>query len=168
MWTRITSSKSRLRVTPYLPNLVAKKFVLSQLLPTSLVPQADTFSFSTDTPNERWLKSYHLFYKMKEVFLNSFKFSLSYRCTQEFEDWWALYYADVPNHTLMAQCLVDAFSFMRDQGNICKLALKWYSPYLALLTFLDSNAFFLPFIGVPSNLRASTADSQGINTTWIA
>lgn len=149
-------------------NLAARQFGLSQLLPKSLDPQAKAFFFSTDTPNEIQIKNCHKFCKRSEFFLNSFDYFLSYHFTQEFEEWWELHYDVVPSHTLMAQHLVDVFSFLRYQVNLCWLALKWYSPYLASFLSWIVIHFCLSFSGVPPNPRASTAGSQGTNTTRIS
>lgn len=113
-WTRLTYSKLGIRACVYQPNLVARKFSFSQLFPKSLIPKAEACFFSSDAHHEEWLEGCHKFCKSKEIILNSFKFSLSYNCTQVFEDWWDLHYESVPYPTLMVQYLDDAFFFMWD------------------------------------------------------
>ncbi|KAI5386525.1 hypothetical protein KIW84_072887 [Lathyrus oleraceus] len=103
LWSRLTSAKTSLRVAPYQPNLVSRKFGLSQMLPKCL---GEAFFFSAKNTTERWLKSYHEFCKRKEGFLYAFDYKLSYHCTQEFEEWWSIHRKNVLDHTLMEQCLV--------------------------------------------------------------
>lgn len=53
LWTRITTTKVGLRVAPYQPNLVGRKFGVSQLLPKCLIPSAKTFFCMLDTATDR-------------------------------------------------------------------------------------------------------------------
>ncbi|KAI5445131.1 hypothetical protein KIW84_013400 [Lathyrus oleraceus] len=92
LWTKSTSSRTGIRVVSYQPNLVARKFSLSKLIPKSLIPEEDVILFSTDEPSEKWLKSCKDFFGEKNMVLNCLEFSLSFHCTKEFKDWWSLYY----------------------------------------------------------------------------
>ncbi|KAI5383391.1 hypothetical protein KIW84_070698 [Lathyrus oleraceus] len=116
MFCRLTTSLVGLRVAPYQPNLVARQIGLSELLPKCVIPRVETLFCMLDTATERWLKGSRLVYIKKEVFFHAFDYILSYHCTQEFEEWWAQHWSLVPDHTMMAQCLVDAFSFLRERG----------------------------------------------------
>lgn len=110
------------------------------------------FFFSTDTPNEKWLESCKIFCKRKKVFLGSFKYSISYHCNQEFIELWTLHYANISDHNLMAQCLVNAYYFLRvseSRKRKTKVTFGWLASKVTLILsclsfLLDSNAFFLP------------------------
>lgn len=118
LWSRLTSSKKGLRATPYQPNLMYKQFGLIEILHKCFIPKGESFFFFfNDNATETWLKSFHEFWKRKSFFLHDFYYTLFYHCTEEFKEWWALNYQNMPDHTLVAQRLVYAFSFLRDKGN---------------------------------------------------
>lgn len=86
LWSRLNSSKTSLREAPYHPNLVNNKFGLSQLLPKCCIPIGEGFLCSTDNAIEKWLKGNHEYCKKNEFFLHDFDYTLSYHCTQKFEE----------------------------------------------------------------------------------
>lgn len=50
LWVKLSSSKMGISVTAYQPNLVARQFGLTQLLPNSLIPKVEAILVSIDEP----------------------------------------------------------------------------------------------------------------------
>lgn len=102
LWTRLSIGGRGIRLDTYQPNLVAKQFGLSQLLPKSLIPQEDCVFISIDNSCEENLTKCLNIFKDKPFYLPSFNFFLSFHCMEEFEDWWQSYYQSATGPMLMA------------------------------------------------------------------
>lgn len=68
----------------------------------------------------------------------------------------------MPDHTLIAQCMVDTFSFLRESlrfSNDLKLIFYFALDLLRLTHYVSSLA------GIPTNPKALTGGSQGTHTS---
>lgn len=100
--TKLTSSKSGIRVDAYQENLVDRQFCLSKFLQKSLIHKANVVFIATDEPNGVWLRKCLKLNKKKALFVNPQEFQPSFHYTRELEDWQSVYYKGVQDPCLMA------------------------------------------------------------------
>lgn len=85
-WTKLTIGERGIRLDAYQPNLVASQFCLSQFLPNSLIPSKDCMFISMDDAFEETLAKCLRNFRNKMFYMHSFRFSLSFYYTKEFEE----------------------------------------------------------------------------------
>lgn len=107
--TRISSTKSGVRVASYCQNLVAMKFGFRQFFPKSFFAKEQSVFLASDEPHKQWYQKCLKFYTKKFTHMNPFELSLSFHCAKEFEDQCFAYYRGEIDPLFMVQILTYSF-----------------------------------------------------------
>lgn len=95
----------------YQPNLVARQFGLSQMLPKSLVSYPPDIVWAGLQLNFEGHKTCLKFHKSTQrLKLPVFKFQQSFLTTKYFDKWWSEYHRQYFPNALFLQNMIDAFS----------------------------------------------------------
>ena len=109
---RLTPGEKSYSLVAYQPNMVARQFGLTQLLPRSLFLTEDSVITSTT----HWETGAAFKKKLSDYEVRSFKidffhFELSYNCTEGFHTWWRSYYAQkMVEECTLHQHVLDAMN----------------------------------------------------------
>src|ERR1044072_5277115 len=109
---RLAPGDKSYSLVAYQPNMVARKFGLTQLLPRSLfLTENSVISSTTSWETGAAFKKKLSDYEVRSLKIDLFHFELSFNCTEEFHAWWKNYYAQkMVEECTLHQHVLDAIN----------------------------------------------------------